>query len=255
MPWRPLTIVVARLMVSLSLALPTSRLSVALRTMRLPRSTSCTAGAEALAVAPPLDGAPAAGAAASLPPPAAAPPAASLPPPAAAPPAALSPPALHPAASSVATANASAAATRLLFISTPSSTRSASIGRWSRPVRFPGAHRRTAAAAPSTAHLRNSDLGQQGIAGDAQAHKDRGPTLSKSLLTPQLQLRDRVRAEVPRVDLPDHLIGPRGPGCAGRHRGEVTHGTVARRRACYGSSHAPLGEAWPARSRTRPFRN
>src|SRR6266511_4070022 len=159
MPWRPLTIVVARLMVSLSLALPTSRLSVALRTMRLPRSTSCTAGAEALAVAPPLDGAPAAGAAASL-----------------APPAALSPPALHPAASSVATANASAAATRLLFISTPSSTRSASIGRWSRPVRFPGAHRRTAAAAPSTAHLRNSDLGQQGIAGDAQAHKDRGPT-------------------------------------------------------------------------------
>src|SRR6266540_772957 len=185
MPWRPLTIVVARLMVSLSLALPTSRLSVALRTMRLPRSTSCTAGAEALAVAPPLDGAPAAGAAASLPPPAAAPPAA------------LSPPALHPAASSVATANASAAATRLLFISTPSSTRSASIGRWSRPVRFPGAHRRTAAAAPSTAHLRNSDLGQQGIAGDAQAHKDRGPTLSKSLPTPQLQLRDRVRAEVP----------------------------------------------------------
>src|SRR6266511_1103839 len=137
MPWRPLTIVVARLMVSLSLALPTSRLSVALRTMRLPRSTSCTAGAEALAVAPPLDGAPAAGAAASLPPP---------------------------------------------------------------------------AAAPPTAHLRNSDLGQQGIAGDAQAHKDRGPTLSKSLLTPQLQLRDRVRAEVPRVDLPDHLIGPRGPG-------------------------------------------
>src|SRR6266498_2996394 len=190
MPWRPLTIVVARLMVSLSLALPTSRLSVALRTMRLPRSTSCTAGAEALAVAPPLEGAPAAGAAASLPPPAAAP----------------------PAASSVATANASAAATRLLFISTPSSTRSASIGRWSRPVRFPGARRRTAAAAPSTAHLRNSDLGQQGIAGDAQAHKDRGPTLSKSLLTPQLQLRDRVRAEVPRVDLPDHLIGPRGPG-------------------------------------------
>src|SRR6266545_1455783 len=186
MPWRPLTIVVARLMVSLSLALPTSRLSVALRTMRLPRSTSCTAGAEALAVAPPLDGAPAAGAAASLPPP--------------------------PAASSVATANASAAATRLLFISTPSSTRSASIGRWSRPVRFPGAHRRTAAAAPSTAHLRNSDLGQQGIAGDAQAHKDRGPTLSKSLPTPQLQLRDRVRAEVPRADLPDHLIGPRGPG-------------------------------------------
>src|SRR6266540_3866687 len=186
MPWRPLTIVVARLMVSLSLALPTSRLSVALRTMRLPRSTSCTAGAEALAVAPPLDGAPAAGAAASLPP--------------------------HPAASSVATANASAAATRLLFISTPSSTRSASIGRWSRPVRFPGAHRRTAAAAPSTAHLRNSDLGQQGIAGDAQAHKDRGPTLSKSLPTPQLQLRDRVRAEVPRADLPDHLIGPRGPG-------------------------------------------
>src|SRR6266511_1779677 len=235
MPWRPLTIVVARLMVSLSLALPTSRLSVALRTRRLPRSTSCTAGAEALAVAPPLDGAPAAGAAASLPPPAAAPPAA------------LSPPALHPAASSVATANASAAATRLLFISTPSSTRSASIGRWSRPVRFPGAHRRTAAAAPSTAHLRNSDLGQQGIAGDAQAHKDRGPTLSKSLPTPQLQLRDRVRAEVPRADLPDHLIGPRGPG--------VLADTVARRRACYGSSHAPLGEAWPARSRTRPSRN
>src|SRR6266568_277772 len=55
MPWRPLTIVVARLMVSLSLAVPTSRLSVALRTMRLPRSTSCTAGAEALAVAPVID--------------------------------------------------------------------------------------------------------------------------------------------------------------------------------------------------------
>src|SRR6266545_5618916 len=184
MPWRPLTIVVARLMVSLSLAVPTSRLSVALRTMRLPRSTSCTAGAEALAVAPPLDGASAAGAAAPVPPPAAAPPAA------------LSPPALHPAASSVASANASAAAARLLFISTPSSTRSASIGRWSRPVRFPGAHRRTAAAAPGTAHLRNSDPGEQGIAGDAQAHKDRGPTLSKPLPTPQLQLRDRVRVAV-----------------------------------------------------------